>query len=85
MRKLIGCGDDRTDVDGRLRHVRLDAERESGAFGAADGAMRGLMILSENAVTMAVNAPPMITAVANSTTFPWRMKSLKPLSISGTL
>jgi hypothetical protein len=40
----------------------------------------GSMMLFVNDVTMAVNAAPTTTATARSTTFPRRMKSLKPLS-----
>ena len=49
--------------------------------GEPTAAMSGLMILSEIAVTIAVKAPPMMTAVASSITLPRRMKSLKPLSM----
>ena len=40
------------------------------------------MMLSVNAVTIVVNAAPMTTATARSTTFPRRMKSLNPLIMS---
>lgn len=38
--------------------------------------MNGLMMLVVSAVTMAVNAPPMMTATARSITLPRLMKSL---------
>ena len=43
--------------------------------------MIGWMMESVTEVTIAVNAEPMMTAVASSTTLPRIMKSLKPLSM----
>src|SRR5690349_4332046 len=43
--------------------------------------INGLMMLLVNAVTIVAKAAPMTTATARSTTFPRRMKSLKPLSM----
>ena len=44
-------------------------------------AINGLMISATSALTMAVNAAPMTTATARSTTLPRRTKSRNPLSI----
>src|SRR4029078_9742623 len=47
--------------------------------------IKGLMMLSVNAVTIVAKAAPITTATARSTTFPRRVKSLNPLRIDVSL
>src|SRR4051795_2336026 len=51
-----------------------------GLAGGVTALINGSMMPFVKAVTIVVNAAPMTTATARSTTLPRRMKSLKPLS-----